>query len=528
MSMALVDVTTLHSWLQDGEELALFDVREHGQYGESHLLFAVSLPYSRLELDVVRLAPRRDVRMVLVDDGDGLAQRAAQRLGAIGYSRLHVLLGGNPAWQAAGHNLFAGVNVPSKLFGELVEHHCATPSLSASTLHRMLQGKSKPVILDGRPVSEYHKMNIPGAICCPNGELAYRIHRLVRDADTPVVINCAGRTRSIIGAQTLKNLGLANPVHALENGTQGWYLDDLQLEHGQSRRYPDEVDPDALTAMRTRARNLALACGAREVSMKEIIAWQAAADRTTFLCDVRTDEEYREASVTGAQHAPGGQLVQATDHYIGVRNARIVLIDSEGLRAYVTASWLQQLGHQAFVLIDPVLTDAPQDAGIPDGLTTVPGISAARLLSMLTDTSVNILDVRSSQAYRQAHIPGSVWTIRPHMPELMPTLADKPVIIVADNAGMAALAASELPDGAVIYYLEDGLEQWADAGGPVQATPTIPTDSARIDYLFFVHDRHDGNKEAARRYLSWELGLIAQAHDHELAVFSPYCPSVVD
>ena len=77
-------------------------------------------------------------------------------------------------------------------------------------------------------------MTIPGSICCPNGELGYRVHDLVPDESTPIVVNCAGRTRSIIGAQTLINLGLKNPIYALENGTQGWYLEDFQRGGGLS------------------------------------------------------------------------------------------------------------------------------------------------------------------------------------------------------------------------------------------------------------------------------------------------------
>ncbi len=253
-SYTAVDALTLKGWLHDDGEIALFDVREHGQYGEGHPFYAVPLPYSRLELDVGRLAPRTDARIVLADDADGVAPAAAAALARLGYSQVFVLEGGMPAWQAAGFALFAGVNVPSKTFGELAEHHYNTPRVSASELAAMLAGPDAPVVLDGRPASEFRKMNIPGAICCPNGELAYRLRDLVPDAGTPIVINCAGRTRSIIGAQSLINFGVANPVYALENGTQGWYLNDLQLEHGGTARYPDNASPRGLDAARSAAQ----------------------------------------------------------------------------------------------------------------------------------------------------------------------------------------------------------------------------------------------------------------------------------
>jgi cystathionine beta-lyase len=340
----------LQQWLFDGQEIAVFDVREHGQYGEAHLFHGVNLPYSRLELEVRRLAPNPQVRLVIYDqDGGEVAALVAARLQALGYRRVHVLEGGAEGWQAAGLQLFAGVHVPSKAFGELVEEASHTPHVTARQLADW-QARGEPlVVLDGRPFEEYRKMTIPGSICCPNGELGYRVQDLVPDESTPIVINCAGRTRSIIGAQTLINLGLKNPIYALENGTQGWYLEDFQLEHGSTRRYADQVSTD-LARQRLAARQLAERAGVVTVSADQVRQWADDAQRSLFLCDVRTAEEFAAGSLPGAQHTPGGQLIQATDLYIGVRQARIVLVDSDGVRAPIVASWLRQLGHQAYVL----------------------------------------------------------------------------------------------------------------------------------------------------------------------------------
>ena len=127
-----VGAEKLRGMLLDGEELALLDVREERIFSESHLLFARSVPLSRLELRMARLVPRRATRIVLVDDAEGLAERAAKVLARAGYSDLHTLEGGNPAWEAAGYELFSGVNVPSKAFGEFIEHESGTPSISAA------------------------------------------------------------------------------------------------------------------------------------------------------------------------------------------------------------------------------------------------------------------------------------------------------------------------------------------------------------------------------------------------------------
>ncbi|WP_277593736.1 cystathionine beta-lyase [Pseudomonas chlororaphis] len=513
----------LQQWLFDGQEMALFDVREHGQYGEAHLFFAVTLPYSRLELDVRRLAPNPRVRLVVYDQqGTDVAARAARRLEELGYTRVHRLEGGADAWQAAGLQLFAGVHVPSKAFGELVEEVSHTPHVSAQQLAGW-QARGEPlVLLDGRPLDEYRKMTIPGSVCCPNGELAYRIHDLVTDDNTPIVVNCAGRTRSIIGAQTLINLGVKNPVYALENGTQGWYLEDLPLEYGSTRRYAGQVSQAALPAQRRAAGQLAQRAGVQSVEAAQVLRWADEPGRSLFLCDVRTAEEFAAGSLPGAQHTPGGQLIQATDLYIGVRQARLVLVDSDGIRAPTVASWLRQLGHEAYVLaggVDSGLVLPALEAGSERAL---PSITAQALADALKDDAVALIDLRPSMVYRKSHIPGARWSIRPLLASAVEG-EQRPLVLLADNPLLAALAAGELPEAqrARTRLLDGGFEAWLAAGFEVQRDADTPADAQCIDFLFFTHDRHAGNKDAARQYLAWEIGLLAQMSEAEVASLKP-------
>ncbi|WP_369991478.1 cystathionine beta-lyase [Pseudomonas xanthosomatis] len=501
----------LHTWLFDGQEIALFDLREHGQYGEAHLFYAVNLPYSRLEIEALRLAPNPAVRVVVYDQSGGeLAQRGARRLQALGYSAVHWLQGGSLGWQAAGFELFAGVHLPSKAFGELVEHACHTPRITALQLADW-QRQGKPlVLLDGRPLDEFAKMNIPGASCCPNGELGYRLEDLVDDPHTPVVINCAGRTRSIIGAQTLINLGIDNPVYALENGTQGWYLADLPLEHGGQRGYPAHSGK-ALQRQQARATALARKAGVQWVSAAQVQVWQQGAQRSLFLCDVRTPEEFAAGSLPGAQHCPGGQLVQGTDLYIGVRKARVVLFDDDGVRAPVTASWLRQMGHEAYVL----------EGGLGSGLALPARPALALSLAEANASELEgalLLDLRPSSAYRKRHLRGAQWAIRPRLAEQVSGQSRR-LVFIADDPQVAQLAASELPEAqrqAARLFPKALLGEWPQAEGD-----TSLADAECIDFLFFVHDRHAGNKAAARQYLAWETGLIAQMSAEESASFSP-------
>jgi rhodanese-related sulfurtransferase len=519
--VASISPHALKEWLHDGAEIALLDVREHGQFGEAHLFYAVPVPYSRLELEIERLVPRRDVRCVVYDSGMAdtfnVASRAADRLHALGWRNVSTLDGGTRAWREAGYTLFAGVNLPSKTFGELAEHVYGTPRISADDLAQVLARGERVVVLDGRPVTEFRKMSIPSAVCCPNGELPYRVKAIVPDDSTPIIVNCAGRTRSIIGAQTLINLGLPNPVYALENGTQGWYLRDHRLEHGSTRTYaPDSGTP----VLRQSAGRLAARFGAGTVDTAAVLQWAAQDDRTLYLCDVRSPEEFAQGSLPGAQHTPGGQLIQAFDQYIGVRGARLVLFDNDGVRAPTVASWLRQLGHEAWVLeggLQSGLALPQQPALRAPGLARIDPVRAARLAQ---GGELTILDLRGSMEYRKEHIAGAKWSIRPRLEQALAGVHG-PVLVVADNEATAAWAVeTEWPAGLERPRLLSGdTAAWRDAGLLLESTPDFPPEKDCIDFLFFVHDRHDGNKDAARRYLEWETGLVAQLDDREKAAF---------
>jgi len=517
---ATINSGTLQKWLQDKQEIALFDIREAGQFGEGHLFFAVPLPYSRLEIDVFRLAPRQNVRLVLVDEGDGLSEKAARLLAGLGYTSVHILADGVRGWAAAGYTLFKGVNVPSKTFGELVEHAYATPHISAGELNAWRNAGKKFALLDGRTVEEHRKMTIPGSVSCPNGELAYRIRTLVDDETTPIVINCAGRTRSILGAQTLRNLDLHNPVVALENGTQGWYLAGLQLEHDSDERYSDVV-PEDLSQERAAAESLRRRFNIPALTRGQAQAWVDDKEKTTFVFDIRTESEFAGRTLPGAAHAPGGQLIQATDQYLGVRNSRLILLDHEQVRAPVVASWLYQLGFEVAILESGIETALR----LPVTNRAHQAIASAHITDVarqLEQGTALLIDIRSSAAYRREHIAGSRWSIRPRLASLLASLPVPPatVVLIAESASLAALAAQDLRDAGVSQVeWAEGLSTFKAAGFPVRSYGALPADADRIDYLFFVHDRHEGNREAAEQYLAWETALIGQCRHDELNAF---------
>ncbi len=516
-----IDAATLKTWVSDGREIAFFDVREPGPFADGHPFFAVPLPYSRLELDIGHLAPNPTVRMVLCDGGDGVADRARKRVEALGYSNVTVLAGGTPAWKRAGYTLFEGVNLPSKTFGELIEHERHTPRISAQDLEAMTRRGDDVVIVDGRTWAEYTRFNIPGGICCPNGELALRIGQIAPDPTTTIVVNCAGRTRSIIGAQTLIDFSVPNNVVALENGTQGWFLAGFELERGADRRWPDmPADAREREALQVKARRHAERHGVAWVAASDVAAWLSDAACTTYLLDVRTAEEVSATPMRGFRHAPGGQLVQATDQWVGVRGARIIVADDEMVRAPMAAAWLRQLGHEAYVLEGNGVASAsslviPADRILP----AVKAISAGDAAKKLKAGAAQAIDLRSSAAWSSGHIPGSVWSIRPRIASVVETT--RAVVLIADDSLVSRAAAVDLAEAGVeeISMLDGGIAAWEADGRKLANAPGQPPDNQRIDFVFHTHGRHEGNAAAARAYIAWETNLVHQLDAQERGVF---------
>ena len=328
------------------EEIALLDVRHEAAFATGHPLFAANMAADRIALEAATRLPRSDVPIVVYDAGEGLVPQAADRLKALGYTNVRQLDGGLQAWREAGYELFQDVNSYAKAFGELVESRRHTPSLPAEEVAALIAGKANIAILDVRRFDEYATMNIPGSVSVPGAELVLRAGRVAPDPDTTIIVNCAGRTRSIIGTQSLINAGVPNKVRALRNGTIGWTLAEQKLEHGADRR--GEIG--AFAGAQANARDVAHRAGVRHLSPNEANALKAQPHRSLYRFDVRSTEDYAAGHIAGFRHYPGGQLVQEIDMAAPVRGARILLTDNMGLRADMTASWLAQMGWEAYVL----------------------------------------------------------------------------------------------------------------------------------------------------------------------------------
>jgi rhodanese-related sulfurtransferase len=521
MGARALDARALRAMLVDGEELALLDVREERTFSESHLLFARSVPLSQMELRVARLVPRRTTRIVLVDAADGLAERAAAVLGEAGYGDVRVLEGGIAAWEAAGYELFSGVNVPSKAFGEFVEHENHTPSISAQELHDLMQAGTDMVVLDSRPYDEYSRVSIPMSVDVPGAELVLRVRDIAPKPETLVVVNCAGRTRSIIGAQSLINAGVPNKVVALRNGTMGWSLAGFIPDSGKDNRAPQPT-PGGLAWAKAAAAGVARKLDIQRIDEAALVRFRADESRTVYLFDVRDPGEYAAGHVAGALSAPGGQLVQATDQYVGTLHARIVVVDDKEVRAVMTASWLRQMGwSDVFVLVaEGGETGFPESPvlGAPAHDATA---SAKDLDKLLARGEATVVDLSLSRNYATTHIPGAWFAIRARLAQAFEKIRPHGTLVLTSEDGvLAALAVSDarklttLP----VRYLQGGNSAWRAAGFRLTGEAPRMADEP-IDAWLKPYERPDGAKQAMADYLAWETDLLPRIARDGCATF---------
>ncbi|MBI2161913.1 MAG: sulfurtransferase [Candidatus Rokubacteria bacterium] len=514
----MIAAAELAALMRSAAPHAVLDLREKGAYERSHIFRATSLPRRLLEFRLPGLVTATATPIVIYDEDGRLAELAAPTLRELGYTDVRRLAGGLAAWRAAGRPVVQGINVPSKVFGERMLHEMKTPQLPPHELAGRIERGEDLIIVDSRTPEEYARGCIPGAVSVPGGELVLRIGELVERPETTIVVHCGGRTRSYIGAESLRTMRLANPVVALENGTMGWELAGLTLERGAARWAPPVTAKGKALAEST-AERVAAEEGIRSVSPDELRALQAKKPKENlYVLDVRTADEYAAGHLPGAVWAPGGQAVQATDEYVAVRAAAIVLVCDGFVRSVMTAAWLRRLGFPNVAVLAGGLpawaqargaVDQGQPVAIPAGYE-----AARRSVAHAKPGDLGgalVLNVDQSDVYARGHVPGAGWLCRSRLELKIAEIApdkSQPVAVTCADGYASTLAAATL--GRLGYgrtrVLEGGTGAWERAGLPVERGRTRLLDTPD-DVVLKPYER---GREAMERYLRWEEDLDEQ------------------
>jgi rhodanese-related sulfurtransferase len=463
----------------------------------------------------------RRTPIVVYDEDGALAAAAVPTLAAMGYTDVRVLAGGLPAWRASGRRAIQGINVPSKVFGERVLHDLKTPEVKPAELQARIDRRDDMVIVDSRTPEEYHRGCIPGAVSMPGAELALRIGELVKRPDQTIVVHCGGRTRSYLGAESLRRMGLPNPIIALENGTMGWQLAGLELERGAERWAPPPSDRSRATAKAV-AERVAAEDKIAFVTVRELrTLLERRGDENVHVFDVRTTEEYAAGHLAGAVWVPGGQAVQATDEQVAVRAAQIVLVCDGSVRSVMTAAWLSRMGLPNVSVLRgglPAWIEAggAVEQGHPSSRpfgwdaarAAVRTTSAEELKRTLTvPPAPLVLDVDQSDGYTRGHVPGATWVCRSRLEARIADVArdrSRPIVVTCADGVTSTLVAATLGTlGYSASVLDGGKRAWEAAGGPTETGAKHLAD-APDDVVLKPYEK---GRWAMEAYLRWEEAL---------------------
>ncbi len=503
---------------------AALDAREPMEFHEKQIFWTTSAPRAALEFLAPRLVPVRATPVVCVDEGGPRAGRAAALLEEHGYADVSVLEGGLGAWEARGFPVVSGTNLPSKEFGERIHVEHSVPEISARELHALIESGAPPRVFDARTEAEFERFSIPTGRSLPGGELILHAWDLSRDAETPLVINCAGRTRSIIGTRALHRLGVTH-ARALKNGGMGFMLEGLPLEEGKPAEIPVPSEESRAHA-EVLAERIAREEGVPFVSVEELRGLRARADRETlYLLDARLAPEFEAGHVPGAISIPGGQAAQRTDEVVAVRAARVVVYCDRNARGVMAAWWLRQMGLDAGALrggFSAWLEAGGESArgggaasgespageegevlGLAEALREAPAASPreARAFDL-------ILDVDSSLSWERGRPAGARWASRGWLEDRAPALIgrkDARALLVCEDGRKSALSAAALRRAGYsgARRLEGGKRAWRAAGLPVE-TGREGLEENPGDVQLKPYDIGRG---AMERYLAWEESL---------------------
>lgn len=510
----------LKSLLAGNTPFACIDVREAGEYNTSHIPGTSLMSRRQLEFQLPLAVPHQGTQVIFCDDDGRRAPLAAATVERMGYRHVSVLDGGSNRWVSRDYPTEWGSNVPSKDFGEKVEvaHH--VPELEATELHERIARGDKLVILDTRTPEEYQRFCIPGGRNVPGGELALRITDITKDLDpdTTVIVNCAGRTRSIIGTRVLQRMGLQN-VYGLKNGTSGWVLAGYQLETGADRLTLPPPSPEGVAAAEAYAARLAQEDQVRYLDSVALQAMMARrAQETVYLIDVRPQDEYAAGHIPGFRCFPGGQAVQRSDEVAVVHNCPVVFTCDRMARATLIASWYRQMGfNEVYAVAGGTAAWVSGGLSLETGLSEpLPfGLDIARSqVSLLSPQALQtskpsvVVFVDTSQDFARGHVPGAHWVPRGWLELRIDAVApsrETPVAVTCLDGRNATLAGATLKELGYqsVSVLEGGMAAWRAAGLPIEkglAGVMAPPNDV-------VLSGPDRNFADMMNYLRWEEAL---------------------
>jgi molybdopterin/thiamine biosynthesis adenylyltransferase/rhodanese-related sulfurtransferase len=136
--------------------------------------------------------------------------------------------------------------------------------VDTATAEQAIAAQPAPVVLDVREPDEYEQGALPGAVHIPRGHLESQVENRIADRDAPIVVYCAGGTRSAFAAKTLTDLGYTDVV-SMAGGFNKW------KNEGRDWKTPETLSPE----QRNRYQRHLLLPEVGEEGQKQLLASRA-------------------------------------------------------------------------------------------------------------------------------------------------------------------------------------------------------------------------------------------------------------
>ena len=493
-----------------GNPFALIDTRERRDHVNGHWFGSTNIPLSVLGLQINRFVPEHDFPIHLLDWRDAPSAAAAYQLSEFGYS--NIVRHPTSIPDAFGHGFVKGEFVWSKAFGEVVAHTCGLQEITPADY---LDHYKDAQLFDVRPTAEYAQFTIPGSHSLPNSLLLANMDTLAHSGKC-ALLHCAGRTRSIIGACTLKAAGYNGKFVIFKGGTQAWQLDGHEREFNAKRLFATESDnakpvKGFLNKWDIRFTEL------DHASLRPFISEHA----NHLLFDVSDDAATGQLGSHNILKISGTNLIQQTDRSIARYHVPVILFDvGSGSRAAFAAYWLQSMGFSVSVVyLADALTGSTSQKPLHQKTEVPHSVFSIDQLLKHRDSSGKIFDLRASQAYTKGHLKGCQWQ---NLSELIVSHVrpSEPFVLIGNDLPHASSTANLLEQHG---WKVAGLYCWESDDIDPSQLQTGALDSP-VDQSALFAGRHHGNMQDSRDYLAWEEALpeqIDQAlHQSWLALLS--------
>ena len=319
------------------KNISFLDIRERKQYVHGFAFGSVNCPFSKFKYLIKELVPDLNTNLILIGVKNNNQTNQIQKiLTKFRYCRSYIIKGDYKNWKKHKFPLWAGEYTFSKAFGEWIEITSNIKNLYAKELNKIHKKNHNYLQIDARPKKEFEKFSLPQSVQCSGGELPCYINNK-ENLKKNYIVHCAGRTRSIIAYQTLKDFNFKNKKYVLNGGTQNWVL------NGYDRKFKNKSKIKSTKINYKDDLKLANSVAKKfNIPSTQIVSKQANSYNFQINSEIKSFKK-----ISGWKQVNATTLIQSTDKFISSTKTKVLIFSHIPSSAVFTVIWLRRMGYQA-------------------------------------------------------------------------------------------------------------------------------------------------------------------------------------